>query len=188
MACRSLVDSRAACLPAYLAAVGFLGTYGAAEDVERLARLAAEPALGSWEITQLRQVLREASDLVADEENQKRFALEDNIETAKQVAGFLLRIAGKAVSAHAAHNVHHTPVKIELRLAGGATDGLGKYLLDGKGTDFYQQQQRLRELMARLPGLIEQRKGQIAETAPRLVQAAEEAMARLRSRLGPAAS
>jgi len=177
-ACRTLLDSRVACLPACLAAVDLLADCGVPEDIKRLQEFAAEPALGQWEIDQLRQLLRGASEVVADEQALKRYAREDNLEIAKATAGFLLRLAGKAVVQHASHASHtshhgHQPPVIVERIAGGAIDHLGGQLVATAGSSFYQQQSALRGLMSTLPVLIDRRKLQISELAAQVVKAAE---------------
>lgn len=186
VACRSLVDEEKGGLPAILTAIDLIGESGTGEDVARLRRLMAGEDPGYWEIVQLRQRLREATEIVADKENQNRFAREDKIDTAKGVAGCLLSIAGAAATYQkASHKAHNLPVSFQLQLASGTMSKLGKHLIAAKGSDFYQQQVELRRLMATLPKLIEQRKAQISERTPEVMSAAQAAIAKLESRTEP---
>lgn len=185
-ACRALLDGRAACLPAYIVAIEVVGEFGTEEDIPRLQHLVAgSTALGQWEIDQLRQVLREASALVTDEANRERYTHEENIEFAKQLAGLLLRVAGRTVVQHASHYVDQQATNVELQILGKTVDGIGGQLIAAPGSNFYQQQQALRSLMSKLPGLIEQRKSQVFEKTPELLRVSESAISKLRLRTEP---
>jgi hypothetical protein len=180
VACRALLDERTATLPAFLAAIYYVSTHGDAGDLPRLRALLDEPLLGQWEIEQLRQLLREAQPLVVDEEAQKRYTRQEKMELAKAAAVLIVKIAATV----ALKTTEPLPLSSETAVSVTAVvlDGAADVVLEMSGPEFFQQQVVLREILARIPGVIAKRKVEILEFSPRMREALRSTIATIERR------
>jgi len=180
-AARRLVDERGGSLTAYFAAIAILGQRGDTNDMQRLEALQQDATLGEWEITRLRHLIREAEALVFDEEARKRYEHEEGVEIAKQMAIFVLKTAGTIVARTATPSAqwnHDTKQWV----TGQGIKGFGGLLGVLPSSEFLHQQAALRALLAQLPALIERRKVQIVNAAPRIPPACAAALEQLTRR------
>ena len=173
VACRQLLDERRDSLPAFLSALLYIADHGSREDRPRLQRLLDEPVLGQWEIENLREVLREGAGRAWwMKETQKRSARAEKIELAKDTGVLLLKVVEQSRSEQ---RKHHLERDTSLVLAGSTASGVADELAKSRRPLFYRQQRALREVLAQLPAVIERRKREIAEFAPRVQEAARVA-------------
>jgi hypothetical protein len=179
-ACRTLIDMRQEGLPAHLSAITFVSQNGNADDLQRLRDLADEPRLGEWEIDHLRTMIREAEALVFDTDAQQRYTRQEIQEMAKDTAALILKIAGTvALKTSVPYPLGQETV---VSVAGGLMDFTAEGLASANPSDFFQSQRVLRGLLAYLPGVIERRKIEIAEMAPRIRAECHNAIATLSAR------
>lgn len=180
--CRPLAQEREACLPALLAAIRVLGVLGNEEDVPALEKIRQEEALGAWEVDELREQLQEASRILSEPVKLRQEKKEENTQLALQAAGVALNIIGYLLTSRTSHSTSIQPSHDWLSSLG---EGLKHaHMPHTPDSDLQTQLKTLRQLIAKLPDLIEKRKGQIAEHAEKIPGATDAAIRRIRQRAG----